>query len=198
MSKFILCKGDYIDLRGMSVGERKEIQSWMEDQDNVFYTTKSSFTKDTDFLECVIDGEIAKTSYLSRLASANRTEELKEAMKKDKMKELPEEFIIVNADNMAVRQWLKDLGYKWCDGLDLTNSNVDEPVLAYFKGSKGIQYSPLEFYKREYPNIPVITPKIEVTGFDIEQPNHNQSEIERMKKNIEELKASIKKLEGKR
>lgn len=114
--------------------------------------------------------------------------------------ELPEEFIITNADNLPVRQWLKDLGYTWSTGDDLTQYDLELSTLGCCYGNYKMEHSSLEFYKREFPDLPTITPNISVTGFDITYPTPEKSvkeiEIENMKKQIFEMQESLKKLES--
>lgn len=129
-------------------------------------------------------------------------EDLDKSLKQQEqsIKTLPEEFIITNADSLAVRKWLKDLGYTWASGGNLTNHILEEDVIAYMIEDGGFTKSPLEYYKEKYPNLPIITPKIGVTGFDITYPTPEKSvkeiEIENMKKQIFEMQESLKKLES--
>lgn len=113
---------------------------------------------------------------------------------------LPKEFVITNADNMAVRQWLKDLGYIWRDGRSLTGALLEKDTLSCGQENYEIGYGPLEFYKEHHRNLPIITPIISATGVEITHLKPNKSvkeiEIENMKKQIFEMQESLKKLEA--
>lgn len=99
--------------------------------------------------------------------------------------ELPEEFIITNADNLAVRQWLKDLGYTWNSGDDLTEWHTTMSTLV-INGKGKFGWVIWEHVGVHHPHLPIITPKIGVTGFYITYPTPEKSvkeiEIENMKK----------------
>ena len=121
-----------------------------------------------------------------------------------KFDQLPEEFIITGCDNLAVRQWLKDLGYEWNYGSDLTAYQIHHRNLASVKiwneGRKALIVDNLKNGKHEFEGLPIITPKIElkieVTGFDIEYPNQNQSKIDQLQQQIDSLQEQINQLKG--
>lgn len=197
----ILKEGDYLDLTGISMDERVEIQKWLESKGNGFVTT---INYDSTIWE-MYENEVTKLEgrhELEAYSTNNRTQELLTLMSEEKeMKELPEEFIVTNADNLAVRQWLKDLGYTWNSGQDLTYYRVNYKALArksHCSAKCLVVCYPDSGGSYQHEGLPMITPKLSVTGFDISYPTPEKSakdiEIENMERSIMEMQESLKKL----
>ncbi len=195
MNKFFLNVGDHLNLEGFSMEERKDIQRWLEDRGNKFHSDVNGFDSGLHRLACGSSAIIQKCKGDNSVFRINRTDELIEAMQTDP--ELPEQFVITNADNLAVRQWLKDLGYTWCNGGSLTEHKLEAGTLCCY-GEYKMTCTSLEFYKRELPSRPVITPNLCITGFDITYPETSPEDIkkEEIKSKIKALQEELSKLEG--
>ena len=88
---------------------------------------------------------------------------------------LPKNFILQNAHSLKVRQDLKDLGYTWSNGADLTNTLLYEDVLIYSQNANGFNTLPTVAKAIEmYPTFPIIILKTGIIGFDYQAVQNSQ------------------------